>query len=179
MTMATTGNHDLESRINRLESELRRYSRRLTVAASVLVAVLIALGAVVLTPVGPWVQVRLPWSVNLKVETVSAKRFIVVDGDKERAGFGLNPPVSFLDYDSKHPRAYPSGLAALWFHDDLDPIYGYRILVGLEEDTPQKGTNGQPDLPRYQPVIRGIFWPSANNRTYQMKWPVRREVGAD
>jgi hypothetical protein len=171
--MATTANEDLQTRIALLEGALRRYSRRFTVAMTVLVVLVISLGVLALTPVGPWLQARLPWSVNLKVESVSAKRFIVVDGDKQRAVLGLDPGVSRYEsgFVVTKPTPYPSGLAALWFYDELDPKYGYRLLVGLREDAPQKGSNGEPDYPRYQPVIRGELWPSATNEQYETHWP--------
>src|SRR5262245_57217437 len=129
--MATGPSEENEARLQRLEGALRRVSRRFTIAVGLLTISLLLLGAVALTPFGPWVQSRLPWAMNPRFESVSARQFIVVDGNKKRAGFGLNPPKTDIHAHSSSPA--PDS-AALWFHDDRVDSGGepwaYRAIIG-------------------------------------------------
>lgn len=169
--MSTAPIDDHEAWLRRLEESLRRASRQSTEAAASLAASVLALATFAFTPAGPWLQARLPWAANPRLETVSARQFVVIDGDQERAAFGLNPPPSQEHWDSDRPPPYPPGLAALWFYDYAKPKYGYRLLVGMEESAPQKGGPGERDFLRYQPVVRGVVWPSSTNRIYVRQWP--------
>ena len=167
--MATDPSEDNGARLQRLEDALRRESRRFTIAVRLLTISLLLLGAVALTPFGPWVQSRLPWAMNPRFETVSANQFIVVDSNKRRAVFGVHLPKSDLKYHSFSPAPE---LAALWFYDDLPDFPGepreYRAIIGLKKDTSPDAASDK--FPRYQPFMRFTIFTPGGHVEYR-QWP--------
>jgi hypothetical protein len=85
---------ELARALRKLESEVSALRSRLFSTTLLLGGTLILLLTVVLTPLGTWVQNRLPWSTQksttVEAEEIVAKRFVVRDGENELAVLGVN-----------------------------------------------------------------------------------------
>jgi hypothetical protein len=121
---------ELVSGLRKMEAEVKALRSALRMTTLLLGGTVLLLLAVVLTPLGMWVQNHLPWgtqkSTTVTAEEFVAKRFIVRDGENELANLGVG--------QTKWGRP---DRAALYIYDHKDnrffAVFGYEGTPRYEQ----------------------------------------------